>query len=363
MKKILCLLLILFASTSIALGQKIERPKKFPTPVTDSQQKTLNDAVALHDAGKYDEAISLYDKVLAENPNSTMALYEKSLSLYTKGDKAKAVETAYIGTQYISDQLALFYSTIANYLDDAGKPDEAIKVYRQAENILKDDIGVGHHLSTIYFNMAIAYYQQRKFVESKAELKKAVTSDFAYSSPHHMLAIVFNGTKYRIPAFLAAARLISLDSNTQRTAGAVKILTDVLKPAPKDPVTGNINIFINDDAPKDEGDFAMFDLFLGTLAIAKGADDKNKTENEMFIDAIGTLIALLAENKSVGSTFVGKNYLPFMKEMKRTGQVETFGYVVLSIKGNADALTWLKANDGRRIAFLNWAKEYKLPAK
>ncbi len=363
MKKSLLVPVIIAAFVFSAFGQKIEKPKKFPTPATDSQQKLINDGIALHDAKRYDEAIALYDKVLAENPDATMALYEKALSLYTKGDKAKAVETAYLGTKYISDQLALFYGTIANHLDDSGKPDEAIKIYRQAEDMLKGDIGVKHHLSSVYYNLAITYFRQKKYTESRSELKKAVTNNFAYPSPHYLLAVVFNGTKYKIPAFLAAARLVSLEANTQRTVGAVKILADVLKPAPKDPTTGNINIFMNLDAAKDEGDFGMFELLLGTLTVVKGDEDKNKTDNEMYVDAIGTIIAMLAEDKKMSSTFVGKTYVPFMNEMKKSGHVEAFGYFVLSTNGNADASRWVKANDAKIGAFLNWAKAYQLPAK
>ena len=174
MKKSLFIPVIIFVFVSAAFGQKIEKPKKFPAPATDSQQKLINDGIALHDAKKYDEAIALYDKVLAENPDSTMALYEKALSLYTKGDKTKAVETAYLGTKYISDQLALFYGTIANALDDSGKADEAIKIYRQAEDMLKGDIGVKHHLASVYYNLGITYFRQRKYTESRSELKKAV---------------------------------------------------------------------------------------------------------------------------------------------------------------------------------------------
>ena len=52
---------------------------------------------------------------------------------------------------------------------------------------------------------------------------------------------------------------------SSRTQQAAAIIRDVLKPAPKDPKTGNTQIFLSLDAPKDEGDFGMYDLMLGTL--------------------------------------------------------------------------------------------------
>ena len=95
----------------------------------------------------------------------------------------------------------------------------------------------------------------------------------------------------------------------------------------------------------------------------KDDKDKKKTENEMFVDAISTIIALASEDKKLASTFVGKNYVPFMVEMKKNDYVDTFGYMIRYITGHNDALDWLKAHDEKLGKFLAWAKAYKLPAK
>ena len=112
------------------------------------------------------------------------------------------------------------------------------------------------------------------------------------------------------------------------------------------------------NAPKDEGDFAMFDLFLGTLTTAKNEKEEKKSDEEMFADGVGTLIALLEENKDVKSTFVGKNYVPFLSEMKKKGFADVLAYIVLFHTGNQNAKEWLGNNEAKLREFIAWSKLY-----
>jgi tetratricopeptide (TPR) repeat protein len=365
MKKLLVFLIFVVVSITAVSAQKLPRPKKFPAEATPTQQKMIQEGIQFHDAKKYDEAIAKYEAVLNQNPDSTMAMYEIALSYYNRGDKAKAKEVAYRGANYISDDLALFYGLIANCLDDEGKPEDAVKIYVDAADILKGYPDMKRHLASIYYNLGITYFGQKKYTESRAAAKNAVENNFSYPSPHYLLSVIYGGTKYKIPAFLSAARFISLEYNTDRTDAAVKTLTSILKPAEKDPKTGNINIFMDLNAPKDEGDFGMFDLLLGTLVTVRGDEDKNKSDNQMFIEGIGSVIALLDEDKKMGSTFVGKTYVPFMVEMKKKGHLDTFGNMVLYLndKNNPDASKWVKANGPKLQEFIAWAKAYQLSSK
>ena len=102
----------------------------------------------------------------------------------------------------------------------------------------------------------------------------------------------------------------------------------------------------------------MYDMLLGTLTVAKTDKDKDKTESEIFVDAVDTFISLLAEDKKLASTFVGKNYVPFLAEMKQKGFTKPFAYLVLYHTGDQAALKWLTDNDAQLKLFLLWAKTY-----
>ncbi len=364
MKNTLIVPFILFVLAFSAFGQKLGKPTLTPSPLTDAQQKTLQEAVVLHDAKKYAEAIVKYKAILAENPDATAAMYELAFSLDAKGDQLEAMELANKGTKYISDELPLFYVLMANNLDDLGKSDDAIKIYQDGIKHLEGKAFAGYRAS-LQYNLGVTYVKLKKYLEARQALKSAVENNFAYASPHYLLSIVYNGTKYKLPAFLAAARLVSLEYNTQRTQSSVDLIVSTLKPSSKDPKIGNITIDLDFFAPKDEGDFGIFDLMLPTLTTIEDKKDANKSPNVKFVDAIGTIIALLAEDKKVKSTFVGKNYVPFMMEMKKLGHVEAFGNMVLYINDNdnADAAKWIKANDGKLSAFITWAKAYRPSAQ
>lgn len=357
MKKILFLLVFSISLSIPASAQKIAKPTLIPKPPTDAQKQLIQEGVALHDAKRYDEAIEKYQKVLDENPDCSAAIYELANTLYTKRDTKKAMEMAYRGSKYKAEELPLFYNIMASIIDDVGKPEDAVKIYLDAIKALGGDKEFVTYLSSLHYNLGVTYVRLKRYPDSRASLKKAVEYDFRYPSPHYLLAAVYNGTKYRVPAMLAAARFISLEFNSDRTRSSAAIFRNGLRPPSKDE-KGNIQIFVNPDSPTDEGEFMMYDLLLGTLTVGKDDKDKNKTEAEIFVDAVDTFISLLAEDKKLASTFVGKNYVPFLAELKSKGFVKPFAYLVLYQTGDSAGMKWLTENDAQLTSFIKWAKAY-----
>ena len=146
MKKLIPIFVLVISVCGFSLsvsGQKIEKPTLTPKPCTDAQTEKVRDGITLHDAKKYSMAAEKYESVLAENPDCTLAIYELSMTYYAMGEKTKAMETAYRGSKYVSGELPLFYLTMANVIDDAGKPDaakrsRAVGSERQAHRAVRD---------------------------------------------------------------------------------------------------------------------------------------------------------------------------------------------------------------------------------
>lgn len=358
MKKHLLLVLFIGLCGLSASAQKLGKPTLTATEPTASQRLLIQKGIALHDAKNYDAAIKIYQQVLQENPDCDLAIYELAFSYYAKKDFPKALETAYKLVQYKGNRGILGYGLLANIVDDQGKPKEAIKIYLSAIKALENDPEYNTHLSSLYFNLGVTYTRQKQAKEAREALKTAVLYDFKYPSPNYLLAEVFYASKYKIPAFLAAGRFLTLEINSNRSNRAAAIFLDVLKAAEKDE-KGKINILVDLNAPKDEGDFGTMDLILGTLTSVKSEKDKNKSEIEIFADAVETIIAILGEDKKLASTFVGKTYLPFMVELKKQGYTKHFAYLVLQQNGNKEAEKWLIDSGPKTLAFFNWAKSYQ----
>jgi tetratricopeptide (TPR) repeat protein len=350
------LLLALFAVQSAA--QQLPDPKLTPTPSTEQQTRLVREGVGLHDKGDYDGAIRKYEEVLAENPDNTLALYEMAYSYSAKKDYKRSVEVASRGAQYKSEQLAGFYLIIGSMLDVMGETQKAIDAFKKGVKLFPED-------ALLHFNLAIAYRNANKLDEAKKSLKAALVHNPQHGSSHLVLASIFFNTGYRTPALFAAARFLTLEPSSDRSAPALRILTEVLRGGASPGKNPNeINISIDLNPKKDEGDFSSIDLVLGLSgALGQTEKDKGKSEAQLLVDQMETFLAILGEQtaKKNQSTFVYQYYVPYFVEMKQRGHVEAFVYNALQSSGMPGVKDWVSANSGRVMQFLVWSKGYRWP--
>lgn len=366
MKKTLITLMLVVAACALSItAQKIEKPKLIPVAATPAQDTLIREGIALHDGKRYDEAIKKYEQVLKENPDCVFAMYELALTQHTKQDKTAAMATAHAGAKYKSPELGLFYMLIANELDDSGKGQEAIELYKDAIKIVKNDKTLTSQLASLYYNLAVTHSRRKEYLEARAALKEGVLADFSHPGSSFLLAQVFATSKYKIPAFLAASRFMGIDQgNNVRTQRATAIIMAVLKKPEKDEKTGNTVISLDFFAPKDEGEFGMYDL-LGAITGVETDEDKkeNKTPNERFVESYAMMIGILAEDKKLKETFVGKTYIPYLAALKKANHHEALAYLVLQESGNVEATKWISINPRKVLEYYEWSKAYRPQSK
>ncbi len=75
----------------------------------------------------------------------------------------------------------MFYGIIANVLDDLKKPDQALKIYGDALNILDNDPKFAREIADLHFNMGITYFRLEKTAEARKEVKTAIELDYPAS--------------------------------------------------------------------------------------------------------------------------------------------------------------------------------------
>lgn len=371
MKKIIisaiAVLFTLFMGLSIS-AQRIDKPDRTPVEPNSEQMAILREGISFHDRQRYDEAIAKYKRVLELNKDCTLAMYELALTYYTTKQLENALSVSLIGSRYKSDQLPLFYLMIANVVDDQGNPVKAIQLYKDGIKIVEGDPALKSQLSSLYFNLGVTYARQELFSEARGALKKSVENDFMYPSPNYLLAYVFYNTKYRIPAVLAAIRLVTLERNTARTNFAAKVIIEILGGNIRTGDTpGTTTIFIDPSAQTDEGDFGSIELFLSLSGAVSARDEASgkKSPEELFADQFEKFVNMLLEknSKKLENTFVGKTYFPMLAEMKRKGYIRIFAYLVQQQTGSEKAREWLVANKEKANEFLEWAKTYNPDGK
>lgn len=351
------LILIIALSSAYAFGQ-VDPPKLDPTPDTEKQSALIKEGVALHDLGNYDAAISKYEEVLQENPNSVEALYEMSFSYSMKKDYQKSMEVAYRGAKYKSRLLPALYLQIGNNLDQLGEPKKSIEVYKAA-------IKVQPKMAMLYYNLAVTYRSLSKLDDARKAVKQAIALKSDHPSSHLFLSTLWYQGGYKTPALLAACRFLVLEPASQRAPAALKIVQEVMRGGVTAGKNGNeISISVDTSAKKDEGDFGAIDIVLGLAKAANMPEqNKNKTEMQLLVQQFDTFFAILSEQNDKGDTskFTWQFYVPYFNAMKQKGYVEPFVYYINQSSGNEEVAKWLTSNPGRVDAFLAWSKGYLWP--
>ncbi|HSY60725.1 MAG TPA: tetratricopeptide repeat protein, partial [Cytophaga sp.] len=183
-----------------------------------AQNKTAADelvhqGVALHDEGKYDQAIAKYDQALLQDKDNFLALTEKaySLSMLKKYDEAIACCKKVIELNPNSTELGMVYVTYGNALDAQNKGDESIRIYD--EGLKKNP-----NFYQLYFNKGITLIGQTKYDDAILAFQKAVTIKPNHASSHNALATLLAAQKKTIPSLLASCRFLILEPKGTRAS-------------------------------------------------------------------------------------------------------------------------------------------------
>lgn len=358
LKNLICLLTLALVLGANVWAQKIEPPTLTAKELTKTQEDVVRNAIALRKEKKYDQAIPKIEQVLTENPDSPIALYHLSYTYYLKPDYPKALEIAFKAARYKGEALKDVYGLIGTIYDDSKNPQKAVEVYQFALKQYPDDY-------LLHYNLGLTLYRQNNYKDARESLKRAATLNDNHASSQLLLADIFFKNRYRVPALLAAMNFFLLEPNTPRTDVAVRIINNVLQGgAAKGAKPNEINITLDPDSPKDEGDFGAVELVLG-LGKAAGMtkeEMKGKSEAQLLAEQLETFIVILDESKDKDATkFVWRQYLPLFVEMKNRKHIEVFANMLRFKTGDEAARKWLTENENKLTEFAKWLQGYKLP--
>lgn len=355
LKKITLLVVATLLFSLLAVAQDIPAPKLTPVSTAEKHKEIMRAAIALHDRGDYDGAISRYQQVLAENPDDVAALYELGFSLFAKGDYQKSLATAYQGAQYRSRQLSGFYTLIGNNLDHLNDHEKAVKVYKAGLKLFPED-------AQLHYNLAITYISLGQTDAAKQSLKEAVRLAPNHPSSHLGLSQLYSRDNYKVPALLALCRFLTLEANSRRSVAALQNLRELLQSGVRQGADGKqITIFMDTSTKTDEGDFNAVTLALSLLGASRNLEqNKGKTEMQLLADGFDTFFAILSETSAdkKSSGFAWNYYRPYFVELKRRNLVEPFCYYIYQSSRSAEVSKWLSQNAERVEQFLNWSQNY-----
>ncbi|MEM7381554.1 MAG: tetratricopeptide repeat protein [Bacteroidota bacterium] len=316
----------------------------------DSVNSFVEKGIEYHDRGEYDKAIEAYQKALEIAPKSALVNYEIALSHFAMGDYEKVIAYSDVVLDQNGDHMLQAYLTKGSALDVLGRTKESIKLFEKA--IKKTE---GHYL--LHYNLAVNYYKLDELDLAEETVIKAIEQNRNHPSSHLMLANIHHLKGNAIQTLLAAHYFLFLEPDTQRSSEAYQMLMqnfggNVSRDKEK-PNTINISL-----SPNKDNQFGAAELMVSMLEASKNLEEnKDKTEDQMFIENTDSFFTILGElkrkkDKEIWWTF----YTTFFYELAKSDHMESYCHYI-SQGSKQDSKKWLIENGHKLMEFDGWLKE------
>lgn len=304
----------------------------------------IKKGAALHEEGKFKEAIEVYKQINRSDTNYADALYELCLSYYTDSQMNAALTTAREGLRLFPEKFTRFSMQAANALDDMDKTDEALKVYDAA--LEKDP-----HSYILYFNKGVTLYRKEKEEEAAACFQQSLLINPYYASSHYFLGNIYLQRGNIVPAMLAYTTYLMimpkgkyLNKIITRLNNISKMSDDVIK------LVGNKKSSTEDN----------FDL-VQQIVESKIALDKQYKLLVPLEDNIVKQIQVVNEKLEYNAGdkgFAMQYYVPLYIKLFKEGNFEAMVFTLFSGLEIDKVKSWNQKNKKETEVFIAKANDY-----
>ena len=348
------IVLLLFLVAGIAQAQqKLEPPKLTPTALTASEQRLLQEGIALHDKKLYAEAVAKYTEAIKTNQANDVLLYEAAYSFHELKEYDRAIGLLYEAAQYKGNSLGHIYVMLGNIFDERGDPAKAIETYQFGLKQLPKEGG-------LYYNLAITLYRQKRVDEAKKAAKQSARYRPDHPATQFLLANLFLETKDKIPALFAYSRFLSLEPATERSKTALVGVNQIMLGGVKKDGEKSFMITMDILAKRDEGDFNALDFALGMTG-AETTANNSKTAIQKFVSQFESMAVMLGDDsgKNGKSKFARMYYIPYFRQMLERKLIEPFCYLINSGSDDPNVKDWLARNQTKVEELKQWSASFK----
>ncbi|MCA8830893.1 tetratricopeptide repeat protein [Hymenobacter pini] len=332
---------------------------------TTSSQELVQQGVALHDQGKYDEAVLRYKEALKQDPANTTARYELALTCNVLGRNEEAVELCKQLLKQNYTPSAGFYSTYGNALDGLQQPKEAAKIYQEGLKRYPNDGGLHFNLGV---TQATALGQPAEAIGS---MQQSVRYRPGHASSLNALSLLLQQEGNRVPALLVRLRLLQVEPIGLRAEAALARFDALLGQGVEKTGAKAVTTNISPETLKNAGkkgrpdNFGQADMLLSMSgAMDFSEENKDKTPTEQLIRKLDALISVLDElhpEKQEGFTW--QYVVPYFVELKKQGYLPALAYAVQESRAarTPEVHTWLANHTATVEEFRTWSAAYAWP--
>ncbi|MGB4016216.1 tetratricopeptide repeat protein [Petrimonas mucosa] len=353
MKKILSILFSVSISVLSSFGQ------------VSNIQSIINEGVALHDSAQYQKAIEKFKLALKINPNSTLALYEISLSYLELKDYENASK---FSTQVInSNDKNLSVGAYA-------VKSEALAGMKQIDNaitLLQEGLIKNGESYLLHFNIALNYYKKGNTDKTLEHVSRAIELDKTNSGAFLLNAYALRDKGYWVRSIYSFQLFLLLEPDSKRSKNAFEemLQTMLVNPATEIPVERS---FIQQQlmrdtvsrAPQETPPLSPVDgLNRDAIynAIKRSMDSLKAAKKEtdtylLFTEVNRSILNALQKEKEQGalrsSSFWTFDF-PFFKSILDSNHYDTYCRYI-SVSYFPESLQWWENNKADAKSFIHW---------
>ncbi len=351
---------IVLVILALAPGRILGAESKGKKPAGDFDTR-FAEGVRLHDAGQYEAAIALYRDLLKDYPKNPKILYELAYSSLSGGKPKDAVDYAARCLKQHSPYDSECHQMMGNAYDALGELTKGEKAFREG---LKD----APHVARLHFNLGVNLMNQKKTADGIAEFQAGLQEDPAHPGSWRALGLASQIAGQRTRAFVALARFLTLEPDSQRSPAAASQLWDLLfegvKSTPKEEGGKPDDVSITSPPPKEGDDPAAAQgLAISLVAASRYLDEwKDKSDAQFFAHAFGEVLAILTEldeNAKTKDPFWSVVALPYYRSAREAGHLEAMAYSVRRSLKEPETLGWLADHAEAVDRFRTWSEAWK----
>jgi antitoxin component YwqK of YwqJK toxin-antitoxin module/tetratricopeptide (TPR) repeat protein len=305
-----------------------------PAPLPFKPAKALvEEGVALHDEGKYEDAIVRYRQVLPGDSTYARAQAELALSLMMAGKYQESADAAR-RAQQLDPFEPQNYATLA---DDY----EGLKQLPEARQTYAASLKLFPYSENLWLNQGILELNQRQLAAALPSLERAVELRPGKSSGHRLLGAAAVRQGQLAHAMISLLTFLAIEPLGERSHDVLVSLESLSQGLPV--------VEPADQAPPVAPNAAFEEL--DQLIAAKVALTPSYTSKVKFKAAIVKQLQLLVEKFPVtadpASDFWVRAYAPLVKALQQGDNLTAFTYLILQSADDKSAQQWVKTNKSR----------------
>ncbi len=311
-----------------------------------ADRELIREGIALHDAGRYAEAIERFQRALRAAPHDELALYELANTYFYAKQFDRCVETAKKGLAERGELGANLHSLLGSCLSDQGKDREAVAVFEAGLRSYPDN-------ALLNFNAAVTYGEVHADDDVLACLRRAIAAEPDYASPYLLLGnTLARQGRYSVATF-SMLRFLMAEPASPRSAGAARDLFAHLYAGVEAKGGKDITITLGPGL----GDDPLGTLEVSRSIVAAGSrveDDDGDDAGSLAARRVGAVLTLAKMTDELGagdasfkaSPMWGAVMAPVLA-LQEGDRLEALGYIAAARAGLAGADAWLGSHAAR----------------